>query len=293
MLDAPWPGGGAISPRIFTDSLLSGRIECRKRRGLSRLHRSPRLRRVTPTAPLPPGSPASLRGQGAARRLTLPLLDAIPGLIHAWTVKGSEPSAALEEAAGGPMPLRTCRQVHGVAVHRVDTGAQVTPPPQADALITADDGMALGVWVADCVPILVCDPGTRALAAVHAGWRGTAAGVLTAALTALQRDLGARPSALRIAFGPAIGPCCFEVGDEVVEALIRNDPGARAAVRGAPRSRVDLIEANRSQAAAFGVSLANMQSAQICTSCHADLLDSYRRAKGHAGRMAGMLAWKA
>jgi hypothetical protein len=234
-----------------------------------------------------------LRGQGASRRLTLPLLDAIPGLVHAYTVKGSDPAAALEEAAGAPIPMTTCRQVHGATVHRVGAGGPDTTPPEADALITGDAGIALGVWVADCVPILICDAGTRALAAVHAGWRGTAAGVLTAALTALRRDLGVRPAALRVAFGPAIGPCCFEVGDEVVEALLRTDPGARAAVRGVPRSRVDLIEANRRQAIAWGVPPGRMQSAEMCTSCHPDLFESHRRGGGRAGRMAGLLAWKA
>jgi YfiH family protein len=234
----------------------------------------------------------SLRGQGAARRLTLPLLDAVPGLIHAYTVKGSDPAAALADAAGVPMNLTTCRQVHGAAVHRVTDDAQAGPPPEADALITRNAGSALGVWVADCAPILICDPEAGAIAAVHAGWRGTAAGVLTAALTALRLELGARPASLRVAFGPAIGPCCFEVGDEVVEALLRFDPGARAAVRGGPRPRVDLIEANRRQAIAWGVPASGMQSADLCTSCHAGLLESYRRGKGRAGRMAGMLAWR-
>lgn len=224
----------------------------------------------------------------------MPLLAAVPGLAHAFTVSGSDPVAVVREAAGRDLPLRTLKQVHGAAVQRAGGSglAAALPPPEGDALITAEAGLVLGVWVADCVPILVCDPRTRALAAVHAGWRGTTARVLDAAIAALGASFGSRPADLIVALGPAIGPCCFEVGDEVVERLLRVDPGAAACVLGGPRRRIDLPAANRRQAVAAGVRPQSVVAAGLCTVCRADLLESHRRQRGAAGRMAGLIAWR-
>jgi len=218
----------------------------------------------------------------------------VPGLAHAFTVRGSDPATVLREVTGATPTLRTLRQVHGAAVHRVlkdELPAAGAAVPEGDALVTSDGDVALGVWVADCVPILLCDPERRALGAVHAGWRGTVAGVLTAAIEAL-RSLGSRPADLRAAFGPAIGACCFEVGEVVVEALLLRDPGAGACVvLAGDRPRLDLIEANRRQALAAGLAPHHLQAAGLCTFCRGDLLESYRRGGGGAGRMAGLIAW--
>ena len=234
-----------------------------------------------------------MRGSGPSRRLTLPLLETVPGLAHAFTTKGADPSVALREAAGRALPVRTLRQVHGAAVRRIDAEAPPTAHVSAegDALVTDRPGVALGVWVADCVPILVCDPKTRALAAVHAGWRGTSAGVLSVAIETLGQAFAARAEDLRVALGPAIGPCCFEVGEEVVVALLRADPGATDCVRRGDGLRVDLSEANRRQAIAAGVPAEQIQLAGLCTVCRPDLLESYRREGGGAGRTAGLIAW--
>jgi YfiH family protein len=145
--------------------------------------------------------------------------------------------------------------------------------------------------VADCVPILVADPVSGAIAAVHAGWRGTVAGVLAATLHAL-RSKGGRTADVRLAMGPSIGACCFEVGAEVVEAFRRTAPDPEPCIVGGPRPRLDLIEANRRQALALGVAPGNIGSAGLCTSCRPDLLASYRRSGGAPGRMAGIVAWR-
>lgn len=242
------------------------------------------------TAPAPSGSPARLLGAGPARRIETPLLAAIPGLVHAFTVRDSDPAAVLRDALGRDVPLRTLRQVHGAAVRAASLGDG--PAAEGDALIAAGPGLALGVWVADCVPILACDPRTRAVAAVHAGWRGTVARVLEAAIAALRASFGARPADLRISLGPSIGPCCFEVGDEVAEALLRSDPGAAGCVAGGPRRRIDLVAANRRQAVGAGVPPAQVEAAGLCTVCRDDLLVSYRRQGEAAGRMAGLVAWR-
>jgi hypothetical protein len=202
------------------------------------------------------------------------------------------------------MPLYTLRQAHGALVHlapwdearrlsaRAAGGAGSAAPPEGDALVTRRPGIALGVWVADCAPILIADDRSGALAAVHAGWRGTAAGVLRAAIGVLRGTLGAHPSDLRVAIGPSIGPCCFEVGEEVVDALLRADAGAEACVLPGVKRRVDLVEANRRQALECGVAPQRIQAAGLCTFCRGDLLASYRRDRHSAGRMAAIIGWR-
>ena len=120
--------------------------------------------------------------------------------------------------------------MHGTTVVRVRAGDDpaALARTDADGLCTDAPGVVLGVFVADCIPALLVDPRTGACAAVHAGWRGTVAGVLPAAVRALGAEFGARPGDLRVALGPAIGPCCFEVGPEVVAAFEALIPDARA-----------------------------------------------------------------
>ncbi len=143
---------------------------------------------------------------------------------------GDEADAVAENrrrlaAAIGYAPARLCtvKQVHGTDV--VDAEAPPELPteddgrPQADAVLTVARGRAVGVYTADCVPVLLAHPATGAVCAVHAGWRGAAAGIVTRAALMLAARVGAAASELRAALGPSIGPCCFEVGCEVVAAF--------------------------------------------------------------------------
>lgn len=235
-----------------------------------------------------------LAGRGATRRVVLPLFDDLPGLVHGFTVKGSIPSDALAEAAGRPMPLLTLRQVHGAFVRVLEDEEPLwgegSERPQGDALLTRRSDAAVGVAVADCVPILLAEPESGWVGAVHAGWRGTAAGVLRAAIAACAAA-GGRPGRLVVGIGPSIGVCCFEVGEEVVETLRSADPAAGSSVRrGAGRPHVDLIDLNRRQALAAGVPDDRIAAAGLCTVCAGDLLESYRRSRGAQGRMIGFVA---
>ena len=137
----------------------------------------------------------------------------------------------LLRAVGVAGPLYVARQVHGAAVVRVRAGDDPAAIAriEADALITDAPASPSGVFVADCIPALIVDPRTGAVAAAHAGWRGTVAGVLPAVVRALAAEFGARPDDLRVALGPAIGACCFEVGAEVVRAFEAALGGAAAA----------------------------------------------------------------
>ena len=162
---------------------------------------------------------------------------------------------------------------------------------EADALCSDDARVALGVFVADCVPALIVDPRSGAVAAMHAGWRGTVAGVLPAAVSALADRFGARPGDLRVALGPSIGRCCFEVGADVVAAFASalagapdaadagTDPGVvRVSPRGVPdKWHVDLRLANRLLLERAGVAPDAIDVAADCTHCDRPRFYSYRR----------------
>lgn len=177
---------------------------------------------------------------------------------------------------------------HGTNVRvvgRADKGKRI---PATDALVTAEPAVPLFMTFADCVPILVYDPVRHALGLVHAGWRGTAAGVLKETIHTLRGLFGTRPEDLCIAFGPAIGPCHYEVGPEVVETFRRcgNVPViARPSQDG--RVYLDLIGSNERQAAALGVR--RFFHAGICTACHTELFFSHRGEGGRTGRF-GVIA---
>jgi hypothetical protein len=154
----------------------------------------------------------------------------------------------------------------------------------------------LGVFVADCIPALLADPRTGACAAVHAGWRGTAAGVLPAAVRALAAEFGARPADLRVALGPAIGPCCFEVGPEVVAAFEALVPDARArgivlpSPRGAAgKANVDLKAANRLLLDRAGVAAEAIDAGPECTHCDRVRFYSFRRDGNATGQLMGVV----
>ncbi|HEY4392754.1 MAG TPA: peptidoglycan editing factor PgeF [Polyangia bacterium] len=208
----------------------------------------------------------------------------------------SENRRRLERAAGGPVV--SPRQVHGVNVVRVraaDDRAALART-DADGLCTDAPGVVLGVFVADCIPALLVDPRSGAVAAVHAGWRGTVAGVLPGAVRVLGGEFGARPGDLRVALGPAIGPCCFEVGPEVVAAFEALCPDARArgivlpSPRGAPgKANVDLKAANRLLLERAGVSPEAIDAGPECTHCDRARFYSFRRDGNATGQLMGFV----
>lgn len=176
-----------------------------------------------------------------------------------------------QQVAGVGVPARV-RQVHG---DRVVRGVEVHPGTEADAILSRAGEGPVAVAVADCVPILLAGPGV--VAAVHAGWRGTAAAIVVRAVEAMCAAAGCRPGALRAAIGPAIGACCYEVGDEVREALAPVARGSRWRLGPA----VDLVELNRG--------LLDRESVPVeivagCTRCGGRSF-SHRREGATAGRM--------
>jgi len=169
-----------------------------------------------------------------------------------------------------PESIATLRQIHSdtvVSAHR-RTGCL----GEGDALLS--DGVVVAVKTADCFPILLVDAENRVVAAVHAGWRGTARKIVRRAIEAMAREFGTRPAALHAAVGPGIGACCYEVGPEVAAEF-----GLSGTVH------LDLLEANRAQLLAAGLTPGHIYRAGLCTMCRLEEFWSYRREKLGAGRM--------
>jgi YfiH family protein len=206
-------------------------------------------------------------------------------------------------AALGVSSVLTVNQVHGRTVVAASSDpARAAERPDADALITLDPAQAVGVRAADCAPILLADPATGAVAAVHAGWRGTAAGIVAAAVSAMTREYGSRPGDLLAAIGPSIRPCCYEVGSELVDAFaaaghprhlvdrwfVLRDPGAGIRDPGG-RLWLDVPKANRDQLLLAGLADERIYDCGLCTAMHLDVLTSFRAEKEKAGRLAAVI----
>ena len=192
-----------------------------------------------------------------------------------------------------PDALRLIHQVHGRGV-AVASSASAGLRVEADVIVSDDPSLAIAVRVADCAPILIGDPRRGAVAAVHAGWRGTIQRAAAAGITALAQAFGSRPADLIAAIGPSLGPCCGEVGEEVVAAF-RDAGHARAAIArwftpgASGRPYLDLWRANRDQLEEAGVPAANIHAAELCTKTDAAVFHSYRADRDRAGRMAGVI----
>jgi YfiH family protein len=181
-------------------------------------------------------------------------------------------------------------QVHGADAAVVDRRDRGTTVAGVDILATTDPSVMLAMHCADCVPILLVDPMHRAVAAVHAGWRGTAAGAAAAAVGAMTAACGSRAADLVAAVGPGIGACCYEVDRPVYESFTRwpwRDEVFAASRDG--RWRLDLWEASRRQLVGAGMRSDAVASVRLCTSCHRDLFFSHRRDR-LTGRVAALIA---
>jgi YfiH family protein len=181
------------------------------------------------------------------------------------------------------------RQVHGREVFVAGPEASAARPP-ADAVVTTDPAAAVAVAVADCVPILIADRGGRAVAAVHAGWRGTAANVVAATLDVLSR-LGVTPPDVMAAIGPCIGPCCYQVDRPVREAFPSTATSAAwFTPDGVDHWRLDLRAANADLLRLAGVPAGAVHVMPFCTADHPVECCSYRRDGTGAGRMTAAIA---
>lgn len=162
-------------------------------------------------------------------------------------------------------------------------------PKIADAVITNRPRILIGVQVADCVPILMYDGKKKVVAAVHAGWRGTAAGILKNTLNVMTGRFYSSPVDIFIAIGPSIKGCCYQVGPEVVEGVKRATGNGAYIIEKSGKYCVDLSGANKQQALSCGIPEQNIRIAADCTFCLPEKYYSYRFAKGTTGRQYGLI----
>lgn len=213
-----------------------------------------------------------------------------PGVEAAWQ--------AVASAIGvDPTRLLRAKQVHGrdvLTVRRGDGAALDGPQPVADIVVSDDPDVAVTVRVADCAPVLIADERTGAVAAVHAGWRGTALGAARAGVEALARAFGSRPGDLHAAVGPCIGPDAYEVGDDVRAAFAAEGHDSASLARWfapGPRGRLhlDVWRANVDQLADAGVPASQIACARACTLSHPAWFFSHRAEGAGAGRMVAAI----
>jgi len=222
----------------------------------------------------------------------VPLLDDVPRLVHGFEQRTSPAGESREDARArvaraldGRGRLLLLKQVHGCRL----VAAPWEGRPEGDAAVSTGRGALLGIETADCLPVFVVDPRRGAVAAAHAGWRGTVAGVARTAVRALV-EAGSAPSDLLAALGPSIGPCCYEVGEDVREAFAEaGAPFFRPRPRGRPH--LDVRAANHAQLLEEGLRPDHIATVEDCTLCRADLYHSYRRQGKAAGRMINFVGF--
>jgi YfiH family protein len=194
--------------------------------------------------------------------------------------------------------LAGCWQVHGSEARLVNDLSEAKPAEDArgdtiycDAIVSNAAGVLAGVKTADCVPILIGDPITSAFAAIHAGWRGTLAEIVTNALERMAVAYKTKPADVRVAIGPAAGSCCYEVGTDVIDPFRARFAGQDLFTETrSDHACIDLLEANRAQLISAGVDPDRINIAPLCTMCRTDLFFSYRREKSLHGKVGRLMS---
>lgn len=202
----------------------------------------------------------------------------------------------VHSVCGRSVPLAVLRQVHSDRVLKASRDL-LPDPPQGDGWVTCEPDLLVAIQTADCLPVLLVDPQQRVVAAVHAGWRGTCQRIAAKAVRRMQTDFGSHPRNCLAVVGPAIGRCCYEVGEEVVEAFTQefarserllfettSGKGTRA-----NSQCLNLAEACRYQLLDAGLTAENICTGGPCTACETDRFFSHRAEAGKAGRMMSMI----
>jgi len=313
----------------------------------------PRSRRTSPKAKHPAGHPVArsrkpgqisppwtLRKSGGLRILQLAPFSKLSWLVHGFSTRtGGDSSLDGEkllnlgfmewdnpenvnanrrkfQAALGAnaLTLTPLKQLHSALFHPF--AAAPPQPGKGDASSTQTPGLLLAVQTADCVPILLVDPTKRAVAAIHAGWKGTLARIAEKAVGRMRYEYGSKPADLLAAIGPSVGPCCYEVAADFVSKFTAQFADA-AGYFDEPRSgeepnplqwlnmappghqpppngvHLDLRKANRSQLLAAGVRTQNIFVSDLCTACRTDLFFSYRKEGTLSGRLLSVVGIRA
>ncbi len=250
---------------------------------------------------------------------SFPAEIAVHGISTRWGGKSSAPFASMNlalhvgdvaetvwqnrqlfcEALGlSAEAVCTPEQVHGERIQRVtraDAGRGSREYGDAigatDALITNEPGLPLLLCFADCTPILLLDPVHRAAGIAHGGWKGTVRRIAAKTLQAMGREFGTRPEEALAGIGPSIGPCCYEVGMEVVRQFQEAFPGCPELLQEREGGiHLDLWRANAYQLEQAGMQPGHIDRADTCTACSSEMFFSYRADHGCTGRIGAMIA---
>ena len=249
-------------------------------------------------------------------RWTVPGWNAIPGLVHGFFGRaggvsgddfeslncsehvGDDPASVHENRRRATRSLGVdrlvlSRQMHGDRIVRAEFDAPGVE--EADGLVARTPCMAVGVLTADCVPLLLVVPEAGMVAAIHAGWKGTRLGIARRALEILCVESGLPAAAVHAALGPAIGGCCYEVGEEVVAALQQGASAGcvRILRRRGAKAWIDLREINAAILRRGGVRESNIHLVGPCTRCAAAECFSHRASGGRTGRQLSAIGWRA
>jgi YfiH family protein len=192
-------------------------------------------------------------------------LESLPWLVHGFGTRLADIPAQFGH-------LATLKQIHSSCCVAAEGRSGILG--QGDAVLENTPGSVVAVKTADCIPILLVDERRRAVAAVHAGWRGTAAGIAAGAVGAMRQRFGTEAGDLHAAIGPGIGKCCYEVGPEVA---------AQFGEQG--RAHLDLAAINLRQLLDSGVTPQRIYASNLCTMCRAGEFHSFRRDGEAAGRL--------
>jgi YfiH family protein len=217
----------------------------------------------------------------------------VPGIFGSRVTAfftGKDPGADRERIAGllgrAPEIIYLPIQRHTDKIIFLESSRE---PLVGDAVITKEKGVLIGVQAADCVPVLIYEREKGIVGAVHAGWRGTAAGILKKTIEAIVDRYSGDGSNVIVAVGPGIKGCCYAVDHEVVDTVVKATGEGRYYSRKGEKYYLDLSEANRAQALDLGVPEDNIWVSDDCTFCNPDRFYSYRYSKGSTGRQGGFI----
>src|SRR2546427_7566971 len=233
-------------------------------------------------------------------------LGRVPGIIHAFSTRRgdhadlslgphSSPNPLVQmnrarffAAVGAPgWPIMKLRQVHSSTVVDITDTSAASEAVEGDAAVTGLRGIVLGIQTADCVPILIADSRGTVVAAIHAGWRGTASRIVESTVGRLGEKFSLDSKDLIASIGPHVGVCCYEVGQDVVDAI--GDPALFESRPDWSRPHLNLAEANRRQLTNSGLLDRQIEISSLCTQCRGDLFHSYRRDGKKTGHMLSVI----
>ncbi len=209
-------------------------------------------------------------------------------VLSEWSKFSPELKSSLKQITGNEKEIIYAQQVHKNRVAVVNSPEKVSRwnfDEKFDAFITSQSQVYLTVRVADCLPIFLWEPESKVIGLIHAGWRGTLLQIVENTVEKAKREFGCKPEIMQFLIGPGIGPCCFEISDELA---ILFPPDCRT-LQNKPKPKLDLAQVNLQQLIKAGVKSENVKVVPECTFCNSQLYYSYRRTTNKNQKMVAFI----